>query len=50
MSYVFEIKNIHYFITIIFLTGMVLVLAGALFAAYETKKGYEIITLEVEAE
>lgn len=50
MSYVFEIKNIHYFITIIFLTGMLLVLAGALFAAYETKKGHEIITLEVEAE
>ncbi len=43
-------KNFQYLITIIFLLGMLLVLAGALFAAYETKKGYEIIHLEVEAE
>ncbi len=50
MSFIFEIRNIHLIITIAFLTGMLLVLAGALFAAYETKKGYEIITLEVEAE
>lgn len=50
MSYLFEMKNIQYFITIVFLAGMLLVLAGAMFAAYETKKGYEIINLEVEAE
>jgi len=42
--------NFQYLITIIFLFGMLLVLAGAVFAAYETKKGYEIINLEVEAE
>jgi hypothetical protein len=50
IGYLFEIGNLQYFITIIFLTGMLLVLAGAIFAAYETKKGYEIINLEVDAE
>jgi len=50
MSYLFEIGNFQYLITIIFLFGMLLVLAGAVFAAYETTKGYEIINLEVDAE
>ena len=50
MSYLFGIGNFQYLITIIFLFGMLLVLAGAVFAAYETTKGYEIINLEVDAE
>ena len=35
-------------IMIVFLVGMVLVLIGAFFAAYETVKGFEIINLEVD--
>ena len=50
MSYLIEMGNLQYLITIIFLAGMLLVLAGAMFAAYEIKKGYEIIILEIEAE
>jgi VIT1/CCC1 family predicted Fe2+/Mn2+ transporter len=50
VSFLFKMGDFQYLITIIFLLGMLLVLAGALFAAYETKKGYEIINLEVEAE
>jgi len=50
ISYLFKVDNFQYLITIIFLLGMLLVLAGAMFAAYETKKGYEIINLEVDTE
>ncbi|NNG27062.1 MAG: DUF2721 domain-containing protein [Ignavibacteriaceae bacterium] len=50
LSYLFKMDNFQHLITIIFLLGMLLVLAGAVFAAYETKKGYEIINLEVNAE
>lgn len=50
LSYLLGMENLQYLITIVFLAGMLLVLAGAAFAAVETKKGYEIITLEVEAE
>ena len=50
ISYLFKMDNFQYLITIFFLFGMLLVLAGAVFAAYETKKGYEIINLEVNAE
>jgi len=35
-------------IMIIFLCGMILVLSGSFFAAYETVKGFEIINLEVD--
>jgi VIT1/CCC1 family predicted Fe2+/Mn2+ transporter len=50
ISYLFKVNNFQYLITVIFLFGMLLVLAGAVFAAYETKKGFEIINLEVNAE
>ncbi len=50
ISYLLRMDNFQYIITIIFLFGMLLVLAGAVYAAYETKKGYEIINLEVNAE
>jgi VIT1/CCC1 family predicted Fe2+/Mn2+ transporter len=50
MSYLFEMGNLQYLITIVFFAGMLLVLAGALYAVYEIKKGFEIISLEVEAE
>ncbi len=44
----FAAVNINVLITIIFLLGMVSVLAGVLYAAYETKEGYSIIQLEVK--
>jgi len=44
----FASANINVIITIIFLFGMVSVLAGVLYAAYETKEGYDIIQLEVK--
>ena len=40
--------NINVFIIIIFLFGMLSVLAGVLYAAYETKEGYSIIQLEIK--
>ena len=48
MAYFGDTDRLNILITIIFLTGMVSVLAGILFAGYETKKGYDIINLEVK--
>ncbi len=47
VQYFEVLKNINHLITIIFLAGMILVLVGVTFAAYESIKGYEIIHLEV---
>jgi len=47
VQYFTGIPNMNHLITILFLSGMILVLAGVIFAAYETIKGYEIIHLEV---
>ena len=44
----FAVLNFNVLITIIFLLGMLSVLAGVLYAAYETKEGYNIIQLEVK--
>lgn len=44
----FAVLNLNVLITIFFLLGMISVLGGVLFAAYETKEGYEIIQLEVK--
>ncbi len=44
----FALLNLNIMIIIIFLIGMVSVLAGVLYAAYETKEGYSIIQLEVK--
>jgi len=44
----FAAVNFNVLITIFFLLGMVSVLAGVLYAAYETKEGYSIIQLEVK--
>lgn len=37
-------------VTLLFLLGMVSVLIGVLYAAYETKKGFDIIQVEVKAD
>jgi Flp pilus assembly protein TadB len=49
-SYLFDVTRINSFITTFFLLGMVSVLCGVIFAAYETYKGYEIVKFEVESE
>ena len=49
-SYLFDISRMNSFITVIFLLGMVSVLVGVSFAAYETYKGYAIVKYEVESE
>jgi len=47
-SFLFEITRLNSFITVLFLLGMVSVLCGVIFAAYETYKGYEIVNFEVK--
>ena len=49
-SYLFDITKMNSFITVLFLLGMVSVLVGVSFAAYETYKGYAIVKYEVESE
>lgn len=49
-SYLFDVTRINSFITTFFLLGMLSVLGGVIFAAYETYKGYEIVKFEVESE
>ena len=49
-GYLFDITRLNSFITTIFLLGMVSVLGGVIFAAYETYRGYEIVKYEVESE
>ncbi|MHB8579505.1 MAG: DUF2721 domain-containing protein [Ignavibacteriaceae bacterium] len=47
LQYTSSIQNVNHLITFLFLAGMVLVLAGVIFAAYETIRGYEIVHLDV---
>lgn len=48
LEYVLGEDQLNYFVTILFLAGMILVLFGIIYAAYETIKGYDIIRLEVK--
>lgn len=50
LDYVTGSSGSIYFVTATFLLGMVLVLLGVIFAAYETKKGFDIIHLEIKAD
>ena len=47
-GFLFDITKLNSFITILFLLGMISVLCGVIFAAYETYKGYEIVNFEVK--
>jgi hypothetical protein len=47
---IFNISRLNTLITILFSFGMLSVLSGVIFAAYETYKGYEIVKFEVAAE
>ncbi len=49
-KFIFELEKLGSIITALFLIGMISVLAGVLFAAYETMKGYEIIQVEVKVD
>lgn len=49
-KYIFDLEKLGSSITTIFLIGMISVLAGIIFAAHETIKGYEIIQLEVKVD
>ena len=49
-GYLLDIMRLNSFITILFLFGMVSVLFGVIFAAYETYKGFEIVKYEVDSE
>jgi len=48
LEYVLGKDQLNYFVTLLFLAGMILVLCGIIYAAYETIKGYDIIRLEVK--
>ncbi len=48
LGYVLGNESLNYLVTILFLAGMLLVLLGVIYAAYESKKGYDIIRLEVK--
>jgi len=49
-KFIFDIEKIGSLITALFLIGMISVLTGVVYAAYETIKGYEIIQLEVKVD
>jgi Protein of unknown function (DUF2721) len=50
IQYLGNFQGLNYLITTLFLLGMIAVLAGVIFAAYETIKGYHIINLEVKSD
>jgi hypothetical protein len=49
-KFIFDIERLGSIITTLFLIGMLSVLTGVIFAAYETIKGYEIVQLEVKVD
>lgn len=49
-GYLLSIDYLNFPIVIAFLFGMILVLTGALFAGFESKKGYDIIKFEVDVD
>ena len=49
-QFLLDSSKLNYITTVLFLIGMIFVLAGVAYAAYETIKGYQIVKLEVKAE
>jgi hypothetical protein len=49
-KFIFDLERLGSIITTLFLIGMLSVLTGVIFAAYETIKGYEIVQLEVKVD
>ncbi|MEJ2105674.1 MAG: DUF2721 domain-containing protein [Ignavibacteriaceae bacterium] len=50
LQYAFDLHILNILVTILFLLGMISVLIGVSYAAYETKKGHDIIQLEVKVD
>lgn len=50
LDFVTGTYNLSILVTVMFLFGMLLVLLGVIYAAYETKKGFDIIHLEIKAD
>jgi len=50
VQYLGNFRSLYFLIMTFFLAGMIAVLAGVIFAAYETLKGYRIINLEVKSD
>lgn len=44
------VVELHYLSTAVFLAGMLMVFAGVMFGVLESKKGYDIVRLEISAE
>ncbi len=49
IQYLGDFQKLNYLITTLFLLGMFAVLAGVIFAGYETIKGYQIIQIELKS-
>jgi hypothetical protein len=49
-SAVLSVGKLNFFILTAFLMGMIFVLVGVIFAGIETKKGYDIVHFEVDAD
>jgi hypothetical protein len=49
VQYLGSFQKLNFLITTLFLLGMIAVLVGVFYAAYETLKGYQIIDLEVKS-
>lgn len=45
-----DIAGLHYLSTAVFLGGMVMVLVGVIFGVLESRKGFDIVQLEINAE
>jgi len=50
VQYLFDLHTLSFMITLLFLLGMICVLSGVIYAAYESIKGYQIIRLEYRIE
>lgn len=49
-NFLFTKLNVEFFVVVIFMFGMILVLAGVMFATWETINGYRIISYEVKVD
>jgi hypothetical protein len=45
-----KFQSLNFLVTTLFMFGMISVLAGVIFAAYETIKGYQIINYEIKVD
>ncbi|MDR3628338.1 MAG: DUF2721 domain-containing protein [Ignavibacteriaceae bacterium] len=50
VGYILNNANVNYLVTVLFLAGMLSVLCGVVYAAYESIKGYDIIRFEVKTD